>query len=117
MKFHQAIEIAVGEFLGALWGDESVSEDRAMSFTQWGLTHLLPSPPAVMEPRFRFVGDLGMPMFWSSFLVRLALSSRSGLFERARRGVEVVGESLGIPAHEVIRVITETIDGLGSQRR
>lgn len=117
MKFHQAIEIAVGEFLGALWCDESVPEDRAMSFTQWGLTHLLPSPPAVMEPRFRFVGDLGMPMFWSSFLVRLALSSRSGLFERARRGVEVVGESLGMPAHEVIRVITETIDGLGNQRR
>lgn len=117
MKFHHAIEIAVGEFLGALWCDESVPEDRVMSFTQWGLTHLLPSPPAVIEPRFRFVGDLGMPMFWSSFLIRLTLSPRCGLSERARRAVKVVGESLGMHACEVIHVITETIDGLGNQGR
>lgn len=117
LKFKKAIDFTVGEFIGTLWRDETIAEDRVIEFTQWGLTHLLPSPPAVLEPRIRFVGDLGMRIFWTSFLIRLTLSPGSALSERARRGVRVVGESLGMPSKEVIRVITETIDELGNQGR
>jgi hypothetical protein len=117
MKLYQAIEAAVGEFVGALWSDETITEERAQLFTQWGLAYLLPSPPAVMEPRVRVLGSLGHTLFWSSLLMRLARSTRVGSLDRARRGVIVVGEALGMATHDVIRAATEIIDGIHDRAR
>lgn len=115
VKFHQAVETAVGEFIGALWSDEAITEERARLFTQWSLSYLLPSPPAVMEPRIRILGALGLPLFWFSLLMRLVRSSRAGTLDRTRRGLMIVGEAIGVPPHDVIRAATEIIDGISNR--
>lgn len=114
MRFHQAVETAVGEFIGSIWADEAFPEDRARSFTAWSLAYLLPSPPAVMEPRIRMLGDLGHPLFWFTFLIRIARSGVGGI-DRVRRGVLVVGDALGMTEHAVVRAGVEIIDGIGSR--
>lgn len=112
IKFHQSIESAVGDFVGALWCDETVSKEAAEKFTRWSLDHLLPPPPATMEPQIRSLSDLGMPIFWTIFLLRLAQSSIDGTEVRLRQGIEVAGESLGMSNDEVIRSAMEIIDGI-----
>lgn len=114
LKFHQAVETAVGEFIGSIWADEAFREDRARTFTAWSLACLLPSPPAVMGPRVRMLGDLGHPLFWSTFLIRIARAG-VGRIDRVRRGVLVVSDALGMPKHAVIRAGVEIIDEIGNR--
>lgn len=116
LKFHQSIESAVGDFIGALWRDKAVPQERATAITHWSLAHLLPSPPATMEPRIRLTSDLRLPLFWMSLYLRLAQAPTDRPAERSRHALEVVGESLGMPFGDIVRVATEIIDGIADRR-
>lgn len=115
LRYYQAIEHEVGAFIGALWRDEQIAADSAYAFTTWSLTHLLPSPPASMEPMMRNVADFGHPLFWSSLLFRLAQLPIVDSSERAKNAVHVVAECLGIPVSEVIRKATRIIHETASR--
>lgn len=110
-KLHQAIEVAVGDFLGELWRDGAVPEQVAELLTKWCAANLLPSPPVTMEPGVRILSELRYPLLISTFLVRLA---RAADTERARRGAECLRRALGFKAQEFVHRAVETIDGIGS---
>jgi len=116
LKIHQSIESAVGDFIGSLWSDEAVPQERATAITQWSLAHLLPSPPATMEPRIRLTSDLGLQLFWMSLFLRIAQAPMDHAEARLRHALEVIGESLGMPIREIVRVATEIIDGITKRR-
>lgn len=109
LKFYQAVEAAVGEFVAGLWADRSIPEDRARSFTAWGLHYLLPSPPTAMEPRIRMIGDFKHSLFFVAFFQKLVFAED---IDRARRGVAVVGETLGMDTQDIVRKAVEIIDAI-----
>lgn len=115
--FHTAVESAVGEFLGSVWTDESVTEDDARSLTRWSVIHLLPAPSRGLEGTLRIEDGLGVPVVWSSFLVQLATHATPSALGRTRNGVAALAESLGMSHRDSAHIVTETINALGRHHR
>jgi len=113
LKYYQAIEATIGELLAGLWMDRDIPEDRARQFTSWALHYLLPDAPRVMEPRIRILGGMRHSLLLVSFFQRLVFAEDT---ERARRGVDVVGEWLALDPSEMVHEGTEIIHAIYKQQ-
>ena len=109
MKFYMTSESAIGEFVGSLWTDVAVPEEKAAAVTAWATSVLLPSPPLSAEPLARALADARHSLFLTHFILTLIGGPD---VERGRRGLKVVAEQIGLNAHSLNRVGTEIADAL-----
>jgi hypothetical protein len=104
MKYFQATEAVVGDFVASLWVDESLAEAAISAITVWAMSALLPSPPLSTEPTTRLFADLRNSLFTTHLILSLVRCRNQ---DRARRCIRLVASELGIPDRQLHRLGSE----------
>lgn len=106
-RLYQNWAAVIAEFIMDCWADACFTDDAANALTRWAVRELLPSPPLTMASSSNV-----LPSRTSAFVLNHAVIRSVGIQDpdRANRGIQAVGDELGMTDAEYFTAVSRLVD-------